>query len=443
MTGSLRRCLGPVAVTAQAVGTVGLTLTAVFNIPEAMRSAGEATWISYALALVVMLLVGETLVLFRYLPGSPNGMAAYVSAGLGARSGAVASWTLLLGYAAMLLGCLVFFGYFLEQLLVPFGWHAPRLLVYFLGGLGCLELARRDVQLSTRTMLVTETISALIILALTALIVRDGWGAADLRAMNPLADTAAQVRSGLMVAVLSFLGFESAANLGREALQPERAVPRSIRTALLIAGVLFMFWGAFLPEGFGWLPAAARQGLDPLSALAERLGRPGAGQWIKLGAVLCLFGSCLGSLTALARLAYGLAQQRVLPLRLASVHPNYGTPDQALLALGLPLVAGGAVVVQRHLTINQIFGLFGGFTVLGFLLVYWLVALSSLRVALPGNSQRRRLLVGGSCLAAVTAMLVAYLSGVVGEQNGMLLTFALLVLLGVLRVLRVADNRLR
>jgi hypothetical protein len=54
----LRRCLGPVAVTAQAVGTVGLTLTAVFNIPEAMRTAGAATWISYALALAVVVLVG-------------------------------------------------------------------------------------------------------------------------------------------------------------------------------------------------------------------------------------------------------------------------------------------------------------------------------------------------------------------------------------------------
>jgi len=47
-----------VAVTAQAIGTVGLTLTAVFNIPEAMRTAGSATWISYSLALVVVLLVG-------------------------------------------------------------------------------------------------------------------------------------------------------------------------------------------------------------------------------------------------------------------------------------------------------------------------------------------------------------------------------------------------
>ena len=47
---TLNRCLGPVAVTAQAVATVGLTLTAVINIPAAARSAGHATWICYAIA---------------------------------------------------------------------------------------------------------------------------------------------------------------------------------------------------------------------------------------------------------------------------------------------------------------------------------------------------------------------------------------------------------
>lgn len=429
----LRRCLGSVAVTAQAVGTVGLTLTAVFNIPEAMRSAGSATWISYGLALMVVLLVGETLVLFRQLPGSPNGIAGYVGAGLGSRIGALASWALLLGYGATLLGCLVFFGMFLEMLALHLGLPAPRLLAYLLGALGCLELARRDVQLSTRTMLVTECLSALIILSLTAAVVWKGWGAADLAAINPLRDTPAEVRSGLMVAVLSFIGFESAANLGSEALQPEHAIPRSIRTAVLVAGLLFIVWGAFLPEGLAWLPAAARQGLDPLSALADRLGIPGAGLWIQVGALLCLFGSSIGALTALARLLFGLAEQRLLPAPLAGVHPRFGTPSCALLTVGLPLVAGGALVVQRDLTINQIFGLFGGFTVLGFLLVYGLVALSSLRVSLPGNSRLRQLLVGAASLAAVSAMAVAYLSGAVGQQNTMLFTFAGLLLLGALR----------
>ncbi len=428
----LRRCLGPLEVTAQAVGTVGLTLTAVFNIPQAMRAAGSATWISYALALVLVLLVGETLVLFRRLPGRPSGIAGYVGAGLGARLGATASWALLLGYGATLVACLLFFGFFLELLLQYLGWPAPPLLAYLLGGLGCLELARRDVQLSTRTMLLTESISALIILALTVVIVRHGWGAPDLRAINPLNDTPAQVRSGLMVAMLSFIGFESAANLGREALDAERAVPRSIRTALLLAGVLFMVWGAFLPEGLAWLPAAARQSLDPLSALTEQMGIPGAGLWIKVGAMLCLFGTCLGALTALGRLAYSLAEVHLLPAALARVHPRYGTPARALLAVGLPLVAGGALVVQRHLNISQIFGVFGGFAVLAFLLVYGLVALASLRLPLPGNSRRRRLMVGGSCLVAVAAM--ADVSSVVGQQNGMVLSFAVLLLLGALRV---------
>ncbi len=294
-------------------------------------------------------------------------------------------------------------------------------------------------------MLVTESLSALIILSLTAAVLWKGWGAPDLAAINPLRDTAAQVRSGLMVAVLSFIGFESAANLGGEALQPERAIPRSIRTAVLVAGVLFVVWGAFLPEGLAWLPAAARQGLDPLSALADRLGIPGAGLWIKFGGLLCLFGTCIGALTALARLLFGLAEQRLVPAPLARVHPRFGTPSRALLTAGLPLVAGGALVVQRDLTINQIFGLFGGFTVLGFLLVYGLVAFSSLRVALPGNTRSRQLVVGGACLVAVSAMAVAYLSGAVGQQNGMLLTFAGLLLLGALRAWRVPlePERLR
>jgi amino acid transporter len=437
----LRRCVGPLEVTAQAVGTVGLTLTAVFNIPEVMRTAGDATWISYGLALVVVLLVAETLVLFRRLPGSPSGIAAYVGAGMGERLGALASWVLLLGYGATLVGCLLFFGFFLELLLRHFGWPAPPLLAYLIGGFSCLELARRDVQLSTRTMLITETISALIILALMVVILRHGWGTPDLRAINPLNDTTAQVRSGLMVAVLSFMGFESAANLGREAMDAERAVPRSIRTAVLLAGVLFMVWGAFLPEGLAWLPAAARQSLDPLSALAEAMGIPGAGQWIKVGAVLCLFGTCLGALTALARLGYGLAEQGLLPPPLARVHPRYGTPARALMAAGLPLLLVGALVVQRQLNISQIFGVFGGFAVLAFLLVYGLVALSSLRVHLPGNSRRRRLIVGGACLAAVGSMAVAYVSGVLGQQNGMLLTFAALLLLGAIRVWCVVPAR--
>lgn len=437
---SLKRCLGPVAVTAQAVATIGLTLTAVINIPEAMRSAGRATWISYLIALAAVLLVSETLVLFRRLPAGPSGIAGYVRAGLGARQAALATWALMLGYGATGLACLAFFGFYLDRVLLHAGLHCPQVVGFLLGGLACFELARRDVKLSTHTMLVTESISVLIVLGLTVLVLLHGGPAGDLRAVDPFGDSWTQVRGGLMVAVLSFIGFESAANLGSEALNPERAVPRAMRLGVATAGVLFVFWAVFLPEGLSWLPAAERLSLDPVSDLAERLGQPGAGLWIKIGAFLCLFGSSLGSLTALARVTYSLAKERLLPARLARVHPRFGTPAAALAAVALPVIGGGALVVLRGLSATQLFDLFGGFAVLGFLLVYGLVALSSLRTPLPGCSRRRRALVGGGCLMAVTAITLGYLSGVVGQQNTMLLTFAGLLLLGWLRVRQVVPG---
>jgi len=426
-------------VTAQAVATIGLTLTAVINIPEAMRGAGPATWISYLIALAAILLVSETLVLFRRFPAGPSGIAGYVRAGLGPRVAALATWTLVLGYGASLLACLAFFGFYLDRVLQHAGLHSPQVVGFLLGGLACWELARRDVKLSTRTMLVTEMVSVLIVLGLTALVLLHGGPAQDLRAIDPAGDTLSQVRGGLMVAVLSFIGFESAANLGGETLHPETVVPRAMRLAVALAGGLFLIWAVALPEGLGWLTASQRLSLDPISALAEHLGQPGAGLWIKVGAFLCLFGSSLGSLTALARVTYALAGQRLLPRRLARVHPRFGTPSAALSAVALPVIGGGAVAVGQGWSATQLFDLFGGFAVLGFLLVYGLVACSSLRSPPSGFTRRRCWLVGGACLLAVVAIALGYLSGVIGHQKGMLLTFAGLLLLGGLRVRQVVP----
>ena len=427
---TLNRCLGPVAVTAQAVATVGLTLTAVINIPEAARSAGRATWICYAIALVAILLVAETLVLFRSQPGSAAGIAGYVEAGLGTAAGAVAAWALLLGYGGTMLACLVFFGSYINHLIALFGGHPLPLIGYGVGGLGCLLLARRDVRFSTHAMLTTESISVVIVLALCVLVLRHGGAPADLAALDPVGDTALQIRSGLMVAVLSFIGFESAATLGEESLRPDLAVPRAIRFSVLIAGVLFLFWAVVLTEGLAWLPAAQRSGLDPIALLADRLGQPGAGEWIRAGAFLCLFGSTLGSLNALGRVAFDLAAGGVLPQPLARVHPRFRTPANALAATTLPLIVIGAVLELRGLSVSQLFDQLGGFAVLAFLLVYGMVAVAALVSALPGVSGPRRRLVGGASLAAVVAVGLGFLWSVLGHQNLMLSIFGLLMLVG-------------
>lgn len=81
-------------------------------------------------------------------------------------------------------------------------------------------------------MLVTESISVLIALGLTVLVMLHGGPPADLRAVDPIGDRWDQVRGGLMVAALSFVGFASAANLGSEAVGPYWVVPWVIRLAV-------------------------------------------------------------------------------------------------------------------------------------------------------------------------------------------------------------------
>ena len=426
----LRRCLGPMAITSQAVATVGLTLTAVINIPAVVSSAGRATWIAYAIALVAIVLVSETLVLFRHEPAQANGIAGYVEAGLGARAGALASWSLLLGYGASFLACLAFLGFYLDRVLTDLGLPVIPVVSFVAGGAVCLWLACRDVRLSTNTMLLTEALSVLIVLGLCVVIVRHGGEHAVVQAMDPVGDSALQVRNGLMIAVLSFIGFESAANLGREALRPERAVPRALRTAVLLAGVLFLVWAVLLSEGLSWLPPSERTGLDPISLLAAQLGHPRDGSWIKVGAFLCLFGSTLGSLTALGRVGLHLAGQALLPPLFGRIHPRFQTPTGALLGLGLPAIGIGAVLLQRGLGANALYELLGGFAVLGFLLVYGLVAAGSLRQPISGCTTLRRRLVGGSCLAAMLTIGIAYLASIVGHQNGLLLSFVVLLATG-------------
>lgn len=205
---ALSRCLGPVAVTAQAVGTVGLTLTAVINIPQVASEAGHSTPLCYALAFGVILLVSETFVLFQQRSAGAEGIAGYIRQGLGDRSGRLGAWLLLIGYGATLAACLAFLGSYLHQLLLHLGIGVAPSLCVLLGGLACLELARRDVRLSTTAMLFTESISVSIVLGLCLLVLIHGGRDADLRAVDPAGDNLVQLRAGLMAAVLSFIGFE-------------------------------------------------------------------------------------------------------------------------------------------------------------------------------------------------------------------------------------------
>ncbi len=424
----LRRSLGALPTTAQALATVGLTLTAVINIPAALAAgSGRATWLCYLIALLVIALVAETLVLFRHHPARASGIAGYVAAGLGSRATALASWALFLGYGAVFVSCLSFFGAYLVGLLQPLGLPLPALLAFLLGGAGCVLLACCDLSLSAGAMLLSEAVSVLLVMALCGLVLSRPAEAQPLVALPGGSPLQAAVGAGLMAAVFSFVGFESAANLGEEVRAPERAIPLALRSSVLLAGVIFLFWAVVLTQGLLGLPAALRDGVDPVAALSRQLRWPLAGTLVDLGATLSLFATSLGGLTAMGRLAYGLSCMRVLPPALAAVHPRFRTPALALGASAAAGVALGAGLQLAGQPPQHLYERFGGFAVLAFLLVYGLVAIAALRRPLPGMASGRRTTVAAACLVVIAAVLVAYLASLL-QSDLPLLGLALLAL---------------
>jgi amino acid transporter len=379
----------------------------VINIPAALAAgSGHATWLCYAIALLAMLLVVETLVLFRRHPARADGIAGYVGAGLGQGPATMASWALFFGYGALFVGCLSYFATYLASLLQALGLTLPVLLLFALGGAVAWQLARRDVPVSATTMLASEAVSVLLVMALCVLVLLAAGGrATSMAAPGPLGS---DVGAGLMAAVLSFIGFESAANLGEEVTSPQQAIPLALRSSVLLAGGVFLFWAVVLTEGLSWLPVSVRQGTDPLLALSALLHWPLAGRLVELGAALSLFGTSLGSLTAMGRLGYVLAQVRVLPSALAIVDGRFATPARALTASALPALVLGALLLEAGHSPQSLYDGFGGGAVLVFLLVYGLVAMAALVKPLPGTMAARRRWTAGACMVVCTVVLLSY-----------------------------------
>jgi amino acid transporter len=286
------------------------------------------------------------------------------------------------------------------------GLTLPVLLLFALGGAVAWQLARRDVPVSATTMLASEAVSVLLLMALCILVLLAAGGrATSMAAPGPLGS---DVGAGLMAAVLSFIGFKSAANLGEEVTSPQQAIPLALRSSVLLAGGVFLFWAVVLTEGLSWLPVSVRQGTDPLLALSAVLHWPLAGRLVELGADLSLFGTSLGSLTAMGRLGYVLAQVRVLPSALAIVDGRFATPARALTASALPALVLGALLLEAGHSPQSLYDGFGGGAVLVFLLVYGLVAMAALVKPLPGTMGARRRWTAGACMVVCTVVLLSY-----------------------------------
>ncbi|WP_082929435.1 APC family permease [Mycobacterium sp. 852013-51886_SCH5428379] len=144
----------------------------------------------------------------------------------------------------------------------------------------------------------------------------------------------------------AFAGYARIATLGEEVRDPARTIPRAILTALGVALVLYALVAVTVLGALGPALAASSAPLaDAVSAAGA--GAEGLTPVVRAGAAVAALGSLLALILGVSRTTLAMARDRHLPHALAAVHPRFGSPHRAEIAVGVVVAVLCATVDLR------------------------------------------------------------------------------------------------
>jgi amino acid transporter len=370
---------------AQSVSTMAPTTTPAATIPLVCALAGNATWLAYALGTVAVLLVAWCIGQYARHSASPGSLYTYAAMTLPSWLAATVAWSLLLAYVAT--GSSVIGGFYhYAGLLLRHGAEgaAAAVVLATLVTAVSVWIAYRDVKISARLMLWVEATSVLVIVTLVALLlVRHGmhWDWDQLRLRG---STGSGVRLGLVMALFSFCGFESATTMGSEARHPLKTIPRAVMLTAILGGVFFTVCAYAEVLGFHTVGQDLGTNPAPMHVLANLSGVPVFGLLIDVGALVSLFAGTLGCVTAAARVLMLMAHHGLAHASLRSTHIRNETPVHAVIVTGLAALLPVAVLAARGASGLDVYGWLGSLATYGFIVAYALVC-----IALPRYLRRQ------------------------------------------------------
>src|SRR5271168_4922371 len=283
--------LSPSETLAQSVALIAPTGAPVMTVPLVFALAGQGAAIAFLISTIGVLLVALNVNQFARMSASPGSLYTYITDHMHPRWGVLAGWALLIAYvgtaAAVSAGVVNYANVILRD---RFGVQVlPVLWILLVVMLACY-LAYRDVEISARLMLWVEAVSvALICLIAVGIIAQHGWRP-DMAQLTLQGVTPEKLRLGLVLAIFSSVGFESATSLGSEARNPLTSIPRAVKWSAILAGVFFFLCAYAEVLAFRGQPQSLGQSVAPLHLLAQKAGFPAwVGTLTDLGAVLSFF----------------------------------------------------------------------------------------------------------------------------------------------------------
>jgi amino acid transporter len=350
--------LTPSETVAQSVALIAPTGAPVMTIPLVFGLAGQGAAIAFVISTIGVLLVALNVNQFARVSSSPGSLytlIAYVGTAAAVSAGVA-------NYANVILRDL-------------FAMQAVPVLLAALVTVSACYLAYRDVQVSARLMLWLEGASvALISVIACIIIVKHGWRL-DMGQLTLQGVTPQRLRLGLVLAIFSSVGFESATSLGSEARDPLISIPRAVKWSAILAGVFFFLCTYAEVLGFRGETVTLDKSLAPMHVLAQKAGLPSwVGTLTDLGAVLSFFSCFLACITAAARLLFLMGVNGALHSGLGEAHAENQTPHRAVLLCSVAAFVPAAIMTLRGVDLFDIYGLVGTVATFGFVTAYIMVS---------------------------------------------------------------------
>jgi len=375
---SLRpNCLSFPEVLAQSIALIAPTLTAALNAPLIFANAGNGTWLTFVIATIGLVFVGLNINIFARRSAAPGALYLYVARGLGTTAGIVCGWALTLAYLALVVAEAGGFAHYFHIVLAELGLQVPSIVLYAI----CIGIAwyyaYTDIQLSTILMLMLELMSVGIIIILAVLVLSHHGFSVDTAQLTLKDVTPGGISLGMVLAVLSFVGFESAATLGAEAKSPTQFIPPSLLWSTGLCGLFFIFISYVEVLGFRGYQTPLNESENPLAVLATLVGADALGLILSVGISMSCLGCILASFNAGGRIIFSLSRHSFYPLSLGKVHTYNQTPHLAVSISALVTFLIASSMTLFNVKDIDIYGYLGTLSTYGFLVTYLLISIAA------------------------------------------------------------------
>lgn len=325
-------------VAAMAIAAMSPVGAIFFNITPQAGFVGAALPLCYVLGLGMALLVANQISLMAAEFPTSGSLYTFVTQGLGVRWGFLTGWLSLISFGLSIPFVCMGISANLQELLlhwfhVQLDWTIWYCLFTLIVAAVCCRGIRFSLLLDL-TLLVFE-IGVCLLLGLIVLIQAGTNGQLALAPFT-LAELPphSNLVLGVILSMLSFIGFESVTTLGEEVQKPRQSIPRAVLVTPILVGVFYVLMSYVATVGYGIDDMATlAQDAAPFDTIARRVWGNGFALLIDFAGIIAGYACAVAFLNGTARVVYTMSREEIFPRWLAHIHPTYRTPMNAILGL--------------------------------------------------------------------------------------------------------------